>query len=257
MSGTFAVISDIHSNLLALEAVLRQLEDDKPDAIFCLGDVVGYGAEPNECIELVRSVADGRTLLGNHDVATLQVYENYEEWFNPDAKLAVQYQRDVLSQENMAWLGALPESHSEKGCLFYHGSPIGTNHYLLSTSDLRAALEHLDDDQEFKILFTGHTHVPIVVEISPDGSMTSEIEKDDTVSSDIVIYFKPEKRYMVNPGSVGQPRDRKPTASYALVDIDIGKVRLRRAVYNTGEARRRIMAAGLPEFLGYRIEHGM
>jgi len=257
MTARYAVIGDIHSNLQALEAVLGRLEVEAPDAVFCLGDVVGYGAQPNECIEGVRRVAGGRTIVGNHDIATFSSDPAYGEWFNPVAKAAVAYQRRVLTAENLAWLESLPVTMRDGDCLFYHGSPVDPDHYLHSAEDIRMALAVLGPDAEYRIIFSGHTHVPTAVEVAPDGSLTLDVPRDKSDLEDVIVRLDDDLRYLVNPGSVGQPRDRVPDAAYLLVDLDEGVLRYRRVPYDVGEARRRIVESGLPAFLAARLERGV
>ncbi len=255
MAGRFAIISDIHSNIIALEAVLKRLEEEKPDAVYCLGDVVGYGAEPEECVEAVRKIADGRIIRGNHDLATANPPPGYLEIFNPDAREAIEYQRNTLSPENLQWLASLPESLVEEEFQFFHGSPVGTDHYLMSITDLYRALEKLEG-VHFKLAFFGHTHVPTAAAIRPDGVLFTDLEYKSEGDSERILQLKPGIRYLINPGSVGQPRDRNPAAAYLIVDMAEGLLQFRRVEYDITEAQRRITAAGLPVFLAQRLEFG-
>lgn len=258
MSDRFAVISDIHSSVLALDVVLGQIRDDGYEEVFCLGDVVGYGAEPNECVEKVRAVVgDGRSIMGNHDLATVSKDGEYLKWFNPFAKAAVQYQQRLLTKENFAWLAALPSEVVDGGCRFYHGSPLSVDHYILSRFDLYAAFDHFEPGDEFRIMFTGHTHLQLAVEV--DGNIQGSVirPRKDTNPDDFSIRLRDDRRYMINPGSVGQPRDHNPKAAYALVDMKKGRIRLRRAEYKVEEVQRRIRKAGLPESLAKRLSVGV
>jgi len=255
MNGRVAIISDIHSNLQALEAVIADLERENPDVVYCLGDIVGYGAEPNECAEVVRSVADGRVILGNHDLVTVDPPPDYLESFNPDARVAVEYQRERLSETNISWLAGLPESLNEGEYLFYHGSPVSTDHYLTSSSDLFQALNALDG-VDFRLLFFGHTHVPTAIAVSSEGPFLANSRFEPESEVETVLALEDDARYLINPGSVGQPRDRNSASAYAVVDLDEEIVRFRRVEYDIAEAQRRILDAGLPAFLAQRLEFG-
>lgn len=257
MMESFAVISDIHSNFLALEAVVSQLRESGPDIVYCLGDVVGYGAEPNECVDAVREIADGRTIYGNHDVAAVHDDPDYADSFNPQAAAAVRYQRQNLTEKNVSWLKSLPENMHVEDYLLYHGSPIDTDHYLMNISDLELAMDYLPADLEFVLLFVGHTHLPTAVGIGKDGSIEVDLKTETNDLSDIVLYLEEGRRYLVNPGSIGQPRDRNPDAAYVTVDMKAGQLRFRRVDYDVKEAQRRIIEAGLPDFLSQRLEHGV
>jgi len=253
----FAVISDIHSNLLALESVLEQIRDDGIDVVYCLGDVVGYGAEPNECTDLVRGVANGRTIKGNHDIAAYVVDPEYWENFNPQAAEAVYYQKRTLTAENRLWLENLPDYLYEEDCLFYHGSPLGPEHYLMNIGDLELAIQEVDPGVHYKLMFVGHTHLPTAVGIAESGTVEVDIKTRTRNTTDVTLYIEEGRRYLVNPGSVGQPRDKNPEASYVVVDLESNTVRFRRKSYDVAEAQRRIIAAGLPKFLSKRLELGV
>ena len=255
MKSRFALISDIHSNLTALDAVMERIEADGLEEIWCLGDVVGYGAEPNECVEIVRRVADGRTIIGNHDVAVAKAPEGYLNLFNPDAKRAVYYQRETLTEENLEWLAALPVNMQEGDILFYHGSPVDTDHYMMSTIDLYRALKALDG-VDFKLVFFGHTHVPTTAAVKPDGKLISNLEYEAPELGNASLALEDGVKYLINPGSVGQPRDRNPRAAYAVVDLEEQIIHFRRVEYDIAEAQRRIDEAGLPGFLSHRLEFG-
>jgi diadenosine tetraphosphatase ApaH/serine/threonine PP2A family protein phosphatase len=257
MSSAFAVISDIHSNLLALQAVLHNLESEGIESIFCLGDVVGYGAEPNECVELIRKAALGRTIRGNHDIAAAIYDPYYWERFNPQAAEAVRFQQRMLTAENASWLISLPESIADMDCLFYHGSPLGPDHYLMSVGDLETALDAMDPGLPFRIMFVGHTHLPTAVGVGPDGGVEVDIRMKTKDMSNVTVFLDEDRRYLINPGSVGQPRDKNPRAAYVVVDFAAGEVRFRRIEYDVKETQRRIITAGLPEFLSLRLEYGV
>jgi diadenosine tetraphosphatase ApaH/serine/threonine PP2A family protein phosphatase len=255
MVSKFAVISDIHSNSLALEAVLRCLDEEQPEKVYCLGDIVGYGAEPDECVDAVRRIADRSTIRGNHDLGTANPPPGYIEIFNPDARVALDYQRRMLNSGNLEWLAELPEKRADEDLLFFHGSPVSTEHYLMSITDLYRALERLDG-VHFKLAFFGHTHVPTAVAIRPDGAVFTGLEYNEEKPTDTVLKLQSGVKYLINPGSVGQPRDRNPASAYLIVDLGTGEVHFKRVDYEIAEAQRRILEAGLPHFLAQRLEFG-
>jgi predicted phosphodiesterase len=255
MNNKFAVISDIHSNYPALQAVIERLEHENPDKIYCLGDIVGYGAEPEVCVDAIRRLADSRTIRGNHDMATANPPPGYLEIFNPDAREAIEFQHRMLNSGNLEWLASLPGRLADEELLFFHGSPVSTEHYLMSLTDLYRALERLDG-VHFKLAFFGHTHVPTAVAIRPDGAVFSGLEYDERNPAESVLRLRSGVKYMINPGSVGQPRDRNPASAYLIVDLAAQEVRFKRVKYDVATAQQRIIAAGLPPFLAQRLEFG-
>ncbi|EEB73208.1 metallophosphoesterase [Thermococcus sp. AM4] len=229
-----ALISDIHSNLEALEAVWDEIKD--ADVFLCMGDLVGYGASPNEVVDFVRREMERRTFLcvrGNHDNA---IAFGADWSFNPYARQAVRWHQWVMSSENLEFLRQLPvkqlfEDDAGRSYLLIHGSPRAPlDEYLfpwLPESEFRAVLSYVRQDD----LLLGHTHVPMLKVI--DG------------------------RRIINPGSVGQPRDGDWRASYALIDTEPpGRVEFHRVEYDVEEAARKIMEAGLPRFLAERLFEG-
>ncbi|WP_115864797.1 metallophosphoesterase family protein [Halorussus litoreus] len=214
------ILSDIHSNRVAFEAVLDDLPD--VDALVCAGDVVGYNPWPAECVEMVRERAIP-TVMGNHDraVATGTAFE-----FNPMAKAGVEHAEKRLSEEQREWLADLPdERRAFDGRLkIVHGHPDDPDHYTMP-DEFSADL--LDDED---VLVMGHTHV-----------QHHEIYDDGVV---------------VNPGSVGQPRDGDPRAAYAVVDLDDRSVEEHRVLYDTDAVRDAVEDAGLPSQIGRRLLHG-
>ncbi len=239
------LISDIHGNLEALNAVLRDIKTDK---MISLGDIVGYGPNPNECIDVLKD-HDITSLLGNHDAASLGNMNI--EWFNPVAKEAILWTKNELSEDSKNFLRDL-DMMSEKGDYFFvHGSPVplgsfGTNHYiedyLLSIQDAVIAFSKTNKN----IFFVGHTHVAQVF-IYSGGKIT---QKYLTFGGEISLK---EGRYITNPGSVGQPRDGNPNASYAIIDTEKSTVKIRRIHYEIEETVKKMKMLGLPSMLYERL----
>lgn len=235
----FGVVSDIHANWSALEAVL----DDMPpvDEVICLGDVVGYGAEPGRCIDLVR----GRgwpTLVGNHDRACTDV--DILAWFNDDAARAIEWTVVRLGQDRLDWLAGLPDSdHLGGDIVLVHGSPRDHIYeYILDRATAEANLELIDG----QVCFHGHTHVPGIFRWL-EGDLVHNYE---------IGTFMLEATELVNPGSVGQPRDGDPDASYGVWDRGAGTFEFRRVAYDRDAAKKAIRDAGLPERFALRLDVG-
>jgi diadenosine tetraphosphatase ApaH/serine/threonine PP2A family protein phosphatase len=242
----YAVISDIHGNLEALEAVLGDVPDGTEE-IYCLGDVIGYGASPNECCELVRSF-EMPVISGNHDLAVTDLSTNLS-WFNPVAAAAIEWTREQLAQDNAEFLRTRPRTLLSAGTLFVHGSVRNPDEYILNGAVARENLAILTADYpEVQVCFFGHTHVKTIVP-SPDGPFSGS---DDTLD------LSSGGPYLVNPGSVGQPRDGDTFASYVLVEDAGGGIRItyRFVEYDVEKAQDKIRAAGLPGMLADRLALG-
>ena len=233
-----AIISDIHANWQALEAVLR----DCPavDQTHCLGDVVGYGGDPKRCLDEV--IKQGwPTLVGNHDRACTD--PEILEWFNEDAASVVRWTVDVIEEDRLSWLRDLPDSQVEHDVLLVHASPRDHIYeYVLDTAVAHANLELIEGG----ICFHGHTHVPGIFGLV-DGAVTHEYRVDT---------FRLKGPALVNPGSVGQPRDGSPTASYGIWDTELETFEFRRVRYDIKGAQRAIRKAKLPERFALRLETG-
>ncbi len=243
----YAVISDIHGNLEALEAVLGNVPDGTEE-IYCLGDVIGYGANPNECCELVRSY-EMPVISGNHDLAVTDLSTDLS-WFNPVAAAAIEWTREQLAQDNAEFLRTRPRTLLSAGTLFVHGSVRNPDEYILNGAVARENLAVLTADYpEVRVCFFGHTHVKTVVP-SPDGPSPG--------SSDDTLDLSSDGPYLVNPGSVGQPRDGDTFASYVLVEDAQGGMRIayRFVEYDVEKAQDKIRAAGLPGMLADRLALG-
>jgi diadenosine tetraphosphatase ApaH/serine/threonine PP2A family protein phosphatase len=239
-----AVVSDIHSNLHALEAVLAAIEAEAPDELWCLGDLVGYGPRPNACCGAIAERADV-CLAGNHDLAVRGTIELEE--FGGEAAVAAKWTRDVLEPQAQELLDRLEPAGTAHGVALYHGSardPIWE--YVLSDEAALATLE-LTDSQ---LVLVGHSHVALRVVQSEDelkGGVApagTELELGGT-------------RALLNPGSVGQPRDGDPRAAYLLLDLDARHATFGRVEYDVERTQREMREAGLPELLAARLELGL
>lgn len=237
-----AVLSDIHSNLVALDATLAHL--GTVDAVWHLGDVVGYGPEPDGVVARLAEIgASG--VLGNHDAAALGGPEI--EWFNPEARAAIEWTRDVISTQTRAWLTALPEVTVKDDMTLVHGSPRDPlREYVTSMGIARAAF----DDISTRHALHGHTHVPVAW-ILEDGRLDL-FRPDDGSSIDLA-----DGRSLFNPGSVGQPRDGDPAAACLVLDTDAARVTWHRVAYDVGSVQAAMRAAGLPARLAERLAYGL
>ena len=237
-----AVVSDIHANLVALDAVLAAI--GSIDAVWQLGDVVGYGPEPDAVV--ARLAAIGAVgVAGNHDLAALGGREI--DWFNPDAKAAMEWTRGRITDATKAWLGALQTSRVEGDVTLVHGSPRDPVwEYVTSTAIARASLEVL----ETTIGLHGHTHLPMAW-ADRDGRIEAIAPGPGSV------FRLDGSRALLNPGSVGQPRDGDPDASWLELDTDAGLATWRRVAYDVGAVRRSMIDAGLPRRLVERLAVGL
>ena len=237
----YAVISDIHGNLEALEAVLRDVPEEV-ETIYCLGDVIGYGANPDECCDIVRELGMP-TISGNHDLAVTDLQTDLN-WFNPTAAAAVLWTRDHLSAENAEFLRTRPRMMQSNDALFVHGSVRDPDEYIINRVSAEENLAILRSEYpDVGICFFGHTHVKAVAP-SPNGAMLGGHTLDLRVGGP----------YLVNPGSVGQPRDGDAFASYVVGDGE--RVLYRFVEYDIKKAQDKIRAAGLPNMLADRLAIG-
>ncbi len=240
-----AVFSDIHGNLQALNAVLSAIDQLGITDVYCCGDVVGYGAHPNECCDHLIT-RDIPTLAGNHDHACIGLTDIL--FFNEIAKTAVEWTIDKLTPKNTKWLGELPYTNSMgKSFCFAHASPYDPEKwgYVLTFPDAYNAFESFEQD----ICFIGHSHQPAVIEKTNDKLAPLSPE-------DVPIEILDNRRYLVNVGSVGQPRDRNPKASFVSVDLNEHKIEFHRVGYDINLAQEAIREAKLPEELAERIGYG-
>jgi predicted phosphodiesterase len=238
------LISDIHANLHALEAVLAELEDERLDEVWSLGDVVGYGPRPNECCRLVRDrTAIG--MVGNHDLVVLGAVDLDE--FNADAAAAARWTSAILDDESRTYLSWLEPAGERAGVELYHGSPRDAVwEYVLGTEAIRACFELTDAT----LVLIGHSHIPILATL--DEERMSAAHAPAGTEADLR-----DARVLINPGSVGQPRDEDPRAAYVLLDLDRGRAEFRRVRYDVERTQQEMREAGLPDSLAERLELGL
>jgi diadenosine tetraphosphatase ApaH/serine/threonine PP2A family protein phosphatase len=239
-----AVISDIHANLHALESVLSDIDGAAVEEIWCLGDVVGYGPRPNECCDLIRERA-AISLCGNHDLAALGRLDVAE--FSGDAAAAARWTSGVLGDEQRTWLGSLAPLGRREGAELFHASPRDPVwEYVLSEEVALLSLEATTEP----LVLVGHTHVALALALH-DGSIHGGLAPGGvTVELD-------DRRLLVNPGSVGQPRDGDPRAAWLLVDTGENLAGFRRVPYPIETTQKEMRDAALPETLAGRLAHGL
>jgi diadenosine tetraphosphatase ApaH/serine/threonine PP2A family protein phosphatase len=238
----YAVVSDIHGNLESLSIALSRMKPT--DGLLCLGDIVGYGPNPNECVALIRERATV-TILGNHDVAAI---DNFGvQYFNPAAREALQWTQSVLTAENVRWLDSLAYEFRMPDCLLVHGAPVNYFEYILDKEGAARAFTSTDAP----LIFIGHTHIAEAYALRPDGSLDAyAFQQGGTLTLD------EGTRYIVNVGSVGQPRDLNPQASFAFYDTDARTVTIERYTYPIEQVQEKIEEAHLPEALAKRLVYG-
>jgi diadenosine tetraphosphatase ApaH/serine/threonine PP2A family protein phosphatase len=238
----YAILSDIHGNLEALRAVLTDGAAEA-DGVLCLGDVVGYGADPLACVETVAERAQA-VVTGNHEQAVAGLLDL--EWFNRYARTAAEWTREQLDEDHRRYLTALPLVTLVEDATLVHASPFHPDEwdYLVTAEDGYEAFPAFAT----RLCFVGHSHRPAAWSLGSSGP--------DHDPRPTTVALEAGRRYIINVGSVGQPRDRDPRAAYALWDVERGRVTIRRVAYDVAAARRKIMAAGLPRFLADRLASG-
>lgn len=238
----YAVISDVHANLDSLSVLLAKLGPG--DGLLCCGDIVGYGPNPNECVEALRNRATS-TVLGNHDVAAI---DNFGvEYFNPSARAAIEWTQSVISKENIDWLNELSYEFRVPEYLLVHGAPVNYFQYILDKRAAQKAFEHTDAP----LIFIGHTHIAEWYMLTPDGSI-----EHAHMQNGGELLLDPAARYLINVGSVGQPRDLNPQASFVWYDDDAKTIAFERYEYPISSVQAKILEAHLPETCASRLEIG-
>ena len=238
-----AVISDIHANYPALEATVEAIEREAPDVVWCLGDVVGYGPHPNECCAWAQAHAN-ECLAGNHDLGVLGTLDL--DSFAGDAAVAARWARSVLAADAREYLSALPSSTVANGVGLYHGSPRDPVwEYVLSWEAARDAIHDSGTD----VTLVGHSHVPLAIP-QQDGAGGGHAPGGTAI--DLAA-----DRWLLNPGSVGQPRDGDRDAAWLLLDLGARRAEFRRTPYDVARAQKGFRDAGLPTALAERIAHGV
>jgi predicted phosphodiesterase len=240
------VLSDIHANLPALTAVLRAVNRKRFDLLICLGDIVGYGAQPNQVLELLRAFRAPKAMIrGNHDRVAAG---GDAAGFNHAARAAVLWTRGRLTPRNREFLRLLPAGPVVHGALtLCHGTPGDEDDYLFTPRSARQAFAAIDTP----LALFGHTHLS-----------ATYVEREGTILGDLVgeertVKLDPAARYFINPGSVGQPRDRNRDAAFGILDLERRVFRFRRVRYDVAAAQRAIIGAGLPDLLAERLGLGL
>lgn len=245
----YLVLSDIHANIDALDAVLCAAEMEQYEAVLVLGDLVGYGAEPNLVIERVRALDPVAVIRGNHDKVAAGIES--AEGFNPTAQRAAVWTSGTLTPENRQYLASLPAGPLAIDGLteICHGSPSDEDGYIFGEADVAEALAK----SARPVCLFGHTHLPMAAALTADLELELLFHGPHDRKA---VTFDAACRYLVNPGSVGQPRDGDPRAAFAILDAGARDVTVARVGYDVGRAAERIFDAGLPKVLGQRLALG-
>jgi len=238
----YALLSDVHGNLESLAAVLARLAPE--DELLSLGDVVGYGPNPNECVARI-SARVSEAVLGNHDVAAIDSYGL--SFFNDAAREAIEWTQSVLTEDSAAWLDSLSYEVRRPEYLLVHGAPVDYFAYIFD----KAAAVRAFAATDAPLVFVGHTHVADYYACAPDGEILHEHRQ-----SGGELELRDGFRYIVNVGSVGQPRDLNPDASFAFFEPAARRVVWERVPYEVARVRAKIDAANLPATLGKRLASG-
>lgn len=238
-----AVISDVHANLEAFEAVMRDIEQRKADRIICLGDTIGYGPDPEPCLDLVEKTCEVK-LMGNHEYAVIGKLSPQQ--INRTAKISLSWTQDQLADTAMPRITDLPLAASMNDLYFVHASPWEPDkwRYVLSPGEADAAFKHFEQ----RVCFNGHSHLPMIFAFG-DNQIRRQAGHD----------FQPneETRYIVNVGSVGQPRDNDPRACYVTYDTTEDEVSFHRVAYDISKAQHKMKQAELPATLINRLQAGV
>lgn len=240
---TYYIISDIHGNLEALTVCLENIEKGPEGKIICLGDIVGYCANPNECVEVIRSKA-ATVILGNHDESAIS--DQSLDYFNQYAREAIMWTRDQLTDANMEYLKSLKYTHTENDMIFVHATPYRPEewNYIFYLGDAELNFRIFQE----RLCFLGHSHQPVILEKTDSGSIV--------INRNYNVTLKKESRYIVNVGSVGQPRDQDPRLSFACYNSDTDELEIKRLDYDISVAQEKMRQANLHPFLIQRLALG-
>jgi predicted phosphodiesterase len=243
----YLILSDIHSNKEAFSAVLQFVRRKPWDKAVFLGDLVGYGANPNQTIGLLRSLKPLVGIRGNHDKVCSGLEDG--ELFNRIALEAAMWTRKKLTRANLTWLRSLPQGplHVDDTFAISHGTPIDEDAYIFGEIEALNVFRHT----QFPVCFFGHSHFPVIFALSPDAITTIL-----TVAPSFKFKLREGVRYLINPGSIGQPRDGNPLASFAIFDSETRMVSIHRIPYRVRETQQKILKAGLPRPLADRLAIG-
>jgi len=237
----YILISDIHGNLEALQAVLSFVSKLEPFQLYCLGDVVGYGVDPKECLEILRDESN-LILAGNHDLAVAKVIPS--EDFNPMAQAAVDWTRKALTDDDITTLANLPLVYIDGDYCFTHSSPLNPMEfsYVRTLEDVADVLSSIGQ----RFCFVGHTHLPVLVRMDEDKGKLEIIHEQR-------VKIEDGFRYFVNVGSTGQPRDNNPDACVVIVDEEDESIEFLRVPYDISTCQSKILSEGLPSYLAERL----
>ena len=242
----YFIFSDVHANLEAFDAVLSAIAEDQVNRIIFLGDIVGYGAQPNEVVDRLKELKPDVMIRGNHDKVIAGIEEGSS--FQELARTSAMWSRLQIRPDNKAYLRCMPQGPItlEKEIQISHGSPHDEDFYILSHWDARPILHQ----SESWIVFYGHTHLPMIY--STESRFSQCYPEDDE------FYYRllADKQYLINPGSVGQPRDLNPKASFAILDTDENIICIKRIGYDIQATQRKIREAGLPTWHADRLADG-
>lgn len=243
----YGIFSDIHANLPALDAVMRSMDSRKVERRVSLGDIVGYGANPNECVAIVQKYCD-ISILGNHDIAAINK-ESYFD-FNIYAKAAIEWTWENMTEQTKDYLDSLPFIIEEANFTFVHSSPVSPADWNY-VADLSSAMNAFSCFKT-QYCFIGHTHSPVIV-----AANKKNLFDEEPIILDGPLYRpEPDKKVLVNVGSVGQPRDRDNRACWCLVDSDLNWVEIVRVEYDIAMAQQLMARENLPVFLRERLAQG-
>ncbi len=239
----YAFFSDVHANLEALKAVILDFRVENIDRIFFLGDVVGYGPNPNECIELVDQIAEVK-LMGNHDYAALGLMET--DYFNQYAAESMSWTKNSLDKKSIEIMSDFELISEVDNIILIHSSPKEPEmwHYILDMDDVEENFNYFEQ----QICLVGHTHRPFIVSRNEDENCTISHKQKEKIYDN--------RRYLINIGSVGQPRDGDPRSCYLIYDSDEKKIRFKRVSYDFNATQNRMVALGMPEYLIERLAVG-
>jgi putative phosphoesterase len=241
------VVSDLHSNAEALRAVMTRVRRKKFDQIICLGDFVGYGAQPNQVLDTMRTFRASKLYIrGNHDRVAAGIEDG--AGFNNAARHAALWTRDHLSAPNRRFLRELALGPVQKqDVMICHGSPHDEDEYVFNDYHASQVFAMYDAP----VILYGHTHLPVIFSVDPRGRV-----RGVPIRGDAVVKLDPKLRYLINPGSVGQPRDRNPLSSFAMIDTVRATVQFFRVPYDVEKTQLAILKAGLPRILADRLTYG-
>jgi len=243
----YLILSDIHSNKEALQAALSRVRRKPWDKAVFLGDLVGYGANPNQTVDMLRRLRPLAAIRGNHDKVCSGIENG--ELFNRIALQAAMWTRNKLTRSNLSFLKGLPQGPLVVDGRFAisHGTPIDEDAYIFGEIEALNVFRQTD----FDVCFFGHSHFPVIFALSPDAITTVL-----TVAPSFRFKLEPGVRYLINPGSIGQPRDGNPLASFAIYDAEARTVHIHRVGYRVEETQGKILKAGLPRPLADRLALG-